>query len=147
MHLRILLPFQVFADRVDVRRIVAETTAGAYGFWPHRLDCVAALVPGILTYESDADGEVHIAVDEGALVKTGPEVRVRCGAPWAASSWMRCMRQWSNGFCSSTSRSARPVRPWRAWKPAFCAGSRSSSMKDDRSSSPEAGRPERLARE
>ncbi len=76
MHLRILLPFQVFADRVDVRRIVAETTAGAYGFWPHRLDCVAALVPGILTYESDADGEVHIAVDEGALVKTGPEVRV-----------------------------------------------------------------------
>ncbi|WP_423822278.1 F0F1 ATP synthase subunit epsilon [Salinisphaera sp. SPP-AMP-43] len=76
MHLRILLPFAVFVDRQHVQRIVVATTAGAYGFWPHRLDCVAALVPGILTYASEADGEVPIAVDEGALVKTGPEVWV-----------------------------------------------------------------------
>lgn len=76
MHLRILLPFAVFADCHHVQRIVVATTAGAYGFWPQRQDCVAALVPGLLNYASEADGEVHIAVDEGALVKTGPEVRV-----------------------------------------------------------------------
>jgi F-type H+-transporting ATPase subunit epsilon len=43
---------------------------------PHRLDCVAALAPGILIYETEAEGEVCIAVDEGVLVKTGPTVLV-----------------------------------------------------------------------
>jgi len=43
---------------------------------PHRLDCVAALAPGILIYENEAEGEVYVAVDEGVLVKTGRDVRV-----------------------------------------------------------------------
>jgi F-type H+-transporting ATPase subunit epsilon len=37
---------------------------------------VAALTPGILIYETEADGEVFVAVDEGVLVKTGPDVLV-----------------------------------------------------------------------
>jgi F-type H+-transporting ATPase subunit epsilon len=37
---------------------------------------VAALVPGILIYETKSDGEVFLAVDEGVLVKTGPDVLV-----------------------------------------------------------------------
>jgi F-type H+-transporting ATPase subunit epsilon len=76
MRLRVLLPFQVFADEPDVVRIVVETSAGSFGLLPHRLDCVAALVPGILSYESAAHGEVFLAVDEGVLVKTGADVRV-----------------------------------------------------------------------
>jgi alternate F1F0 ATPase F1 subunit epsilon len=32
--------------------------------------------PGILIYETEADGEVFVAVDEGVLVKTGPDVLV-----------------------------------------------------------------------
>ncbi|MGB7756167.1 MAG: F0F1 ATP synthase subunit epsilon, partial [Salinisphaera sp.] len=43
---------------------------------PNRLDCVVALRPGILTYETAAAGTVYIAVDAGVLVKTGAEVRV-----------------------------------------------------------------------
>ena len=43
---------------------------------PHRLDCVAALVPGILIYEDEAENEVYVAVDEGVLVKAGLEVLV-----------------------------------------------------------------------
>jgi hypothetical protein len=31
---------------------------------------------GILTYEADGGGEVYVAVDEGVLVKTGPDVLV-----------------------------------------------------------------------
>ena len=31
---------------------------------------------GILTYETEAEGEVFVAVDEGVLVKTGPDVLV-----------------------------------------------------------------------
>ncbi|MFC1766565.1 F0F1 ATP synthase subunit epsilon, partial [Planctomycetota bacterium] len=59
-----------------VSRIVAETCMGSFGLLPHRLDCVAALVPGILIYETTAKGEVYVAVDEGVLVKTGLDVLV-----------------------------------------------------------------------
>ena len=76
MHLKVLLPFQVFVEKTDVARIVAETREGSFGLLPHRLDCVAALVPGILTYQTAVDGEVFVAVDEGVLVKTGPDVLV-----------------------------------------------------------------------
>ena len=66
----------MFADKPDVSRIVAETPHGSFGLLPHRLDCVAALAPGILTYETPGDGEVFLAVDEGVLVKTGLDVLV-----------------------------------------------------------------------
>jgi F-type H+-transporting ATPase subunit epsilon len=76
MHLEILLPFEVFADEAGVSRIVVETPAGSFGLLPQRLDCVAVLSPGILTYEVDGEGDVYVAVDEGVLVKTGPQVRI-----------------------------------------------------------------------
>jgi F-type H+-transporting ATPase subunit epsilon len=76
MTLKLLLPFQVFAENAGVSRIVAESKDGSFGILPNRLDCVAALVPGILSYETQAHGEVFIAVDEGVLVKTGREVLV-----------------------------------------------------------------------
>ena len=76
MNLKILLPFQIFAAKTDVSRIVAETREGSFGLLPHRLDCVTALAPGILTYETVADGEVYVAVDEGVMVKTGPDVLI-----------------------------------------------------------------------
>jgi F-type H+-transporting ATPase subunit epsilon len=76
MHLKVLLPFQVFAEQTGVTRIVAETREGSFGLLPHRLDCVAALVPGILIYQTESSGEVLVAVDEGVLVKTGADVLV-----------------------------------------------------------------------
>ena len=76
MRLKVLLPFRIFADVNEVSRIVAETHDGSFGLLPRRRDCVAALVPGILTYESEADGEVFIAVDQGVLTKVGDTVRV-----------------------------------------------------------------------
>jgi F-type H+-transporting ATPase subunit epsilon len=76
MNLKILLPFRVHADKTGVSRIVAETLAGSLGLLPHRLDCVAALRPGILIYECESGGEVFVAVDEGVLIKTGPDVLV-----------------------------------------------------------------------
>ena len=76
MNLKVLLPFQVFAEKTGVTRIVAETREGSFGLLPHRLDCVAALVPGILIYQAESGGEVLVAVDEGVLVKTGVDVLV-----------------------------------------------------------------------
>ncbi len=76
MNIKILLPFKVFAEKTDVLRIVAETYEGSFGILPHRLDCVAALVPGILIYETQAEGETYVAIDEGVLVKAGQEVLI-----------------------------------------------------------------------
>ena len=76
MNLKVLLPFQLFAEKTGVLRIVAETREGSFGLLPRRLDCVAALAPGILIYENEAEGEAYVAVDEGVLVKTGPDVLV-----------------------------------------------------------------------
>ena len=76
MNLKILLPFRIFAEKAGVSRIVAETPGGSFGLLPHRLDFVAALTPGILIYEADGEREVYVAVDEGVLVKTGPDVLV-----------------------------------------------------------------------
>ena len=76
MNLKVLLPFGVFVEKSDVSRVVAESPVGSFGLLPHRLDCVAALAPGILTYETHADGEVFVAVDEGVLVKTGADVTI-----------------------------------------------------------------------
>jgi F-type H+-transporting ATPase subunit epsilon len=74
MKLKVLVPSQVFADIDGVERIVVETTCGSFGVLPNRLDCVAILEPGILTYETPTAGEVYLAVDEGILVKAGMDV-------------------------------------------------------------------------
>ena len=76
MNLRVLLPFGVYANIGDVRRIVVETRDGLYGLLEHRLDCVMDLVPGILTYEAGGRDETYVAVADGVLIKTGPDVFV-----------------------------------------------------------------------
>ncbi len=76
MNLKILLPSEVFAEKTEVSRLVAETREGSFGFYPNRLDCTAALSAGILCYETETDGEVFLAVDEGVLVKAGTNVLV-----------------------------------------------------------------------
>ncbi|AMV73773.1 F0F1 ATP synthase subunit epsilon [Desulfuromonas carbonis] len=76
MQLKVLLPFRIFVEKSGVTRMVAETREGSFGLLPRRRDCVAALAPGILIFETAAEGEIFLAVDEGVLVKTGREVLV-----------------------------------------------------------------------
>jgi len=87
MNLKILLPFQVFADLIGVARIVVDTREGSLGLWPRRLDCVAALAPGILIYETPSAGEAYVAVDEGVLVKAPSPARTsaNCTQPCSGS--------------------------------------------------------------
>ena len=75
MNLKILLPFKVFVDIKNVSSIVMETSEGSYGLLPRRLDCVAALVPGIFTYETGGASH-YVAVDTGVMVKAGTQVLV-----------------------------------------------------------------------
>jgi F-type H+-transporting ATPase subunit epsilon len=76
MNLKILLPFRIFDEISGVKHIVLVTNMGSFGILPHRLDCTAALVPGILTYETEAEGEKFVAIDKGIMIKTGSQVLV-----------------------------------------------------------------------
>lgn len=76
MNLKVLLPFEVFLQSTAVVRIVAQTHSGSFGLLPRRLDCTAVLAPGLLTYETPKGEEVVLAVDQGVLIKAGPEVLV-----------------------------------------------------------------------
>jgi F-type H+-transporting ATPase subunit epsilon len=76
MQLRVRLPFKVFADVENVTRIVITTPSGSFGLLPNRLDCTAALSPGLLTYSTQNGAETHLALDEGVLIKAGADVLV-----------------------------------------------------------------------
>jgi F-type H+-transporting ATPase subunit epsilon len=100
MHLKILLPPQVFVDETRVSRMVAETPDGSFGILPHRLDCVAALVPGILIYEPEGKGEVFVAVDQGVLVKSGSDVLVSVRRAIGGSDLMELRKAVEREFSS-----------------------------------------------
>ncbi len=74
LHLKILLPHSIFLEKDGVVNVQVETTAGSYGFLPQRLDCVASIAPGLLTYVTADGKEYYIAVDRGLLVKSGKTV-------------------------------------------------------------------------
>ncbi len=76
MQLKILTPAKVFCSLDRVARIVAESRSGSFGILPHRLDCVAALTAGVLTYAADEGKDIYVAVDEGVLVKVGSQVLI-----------------------------------------------------------------------
>lgn len=76
MTLKVLLPFQVFAEHTGLSAIVANTREGSFGLLPHRRDCSAALSAGILTLTSPSEGTSYVAIDEGVLVKTGAHVLI-----------------------------------------------------------------------
>jgi F-type H+-transporting ATPase subunit epsilon len=76
MHLKILLPYRTFVDKTDVARIVFVTQGGSFGLLPHRRDCVAAIAPGLFTYQIGDAHEVIVAVDQGVMVKSGGDVLV-----------------------------------------------------------------------
>lgn len=75
MNLKVLLPNEVFMNR-EVTKVTAEAQNGYFCLLPRHVDFVAALVPGLLSFEDENGGEHFLAIDEGALVKCGLEVLV-----------------------------------------------------------------------
>lgn len=75
MKLSILLPNRVFRE-VDVVKVVVETDAGQFCMLPRHVDAVGVLVPGLLEYVTQDGTDVFSAVDEGVVVKSGPNVTV-----------------------------------------------------------------------
>lgn len=75
MKLKILLPTHIAVDR-EVTKVIAEAENGSFCLLPRHIDFVAALVPGILSFESTPGQEEFVAVDDGILIKAGEEVLV-----------------------------------------------------------------------
>lgn len=75
MRLRVMLPTQVILDH-EVTKLSAEAENGGFGMLPRHIDFVTILSPGILSYQLTDGPEEFMAIDEGVLVKCGPEVRV-----------------------------------------------------------------------
>lgn len=75
MNLKILLPNVVLLNR-EVSKVTAEAQNGHFCLLPHHIDFVAALVPGLLSFEDLHGEELFVAIDEGTLVKCGEEVLV-----------------------------------------------------------------------
>ena len=75
IHLKILLPEKILVD-AEASKVSAEAPNGAFTLLPRHIDFVSALSPGIFSF-TDPDGEeIYLAVDEGTLVKKGPEIFV-----------------------------------------------------------------------
>lgn len=75
LRLRILLPTGVLVDEA-VLKVVAEAANGSFCLLPRHVDFVAALVPGVLLFTRANGTEGFVGLDEGILVKCGPEVLV-----------------------------------------------------------------------
>ena len=75
MILKVLLPDEEFLNTAATK-IIAEAKNGFFCLLPRHVDFVAALVPGLLSYELPDGTEHFLSIDEGALVKCGREVLV-----------------------------------------------------------------------
>ena len=75
MKLKVLLPAEVFLEE-EVTKVIAESHNGFFCLLPKHVDFVAAIVPGILSFEIGRGREVFLAVDEGILIKCGQEVLI-----------------------------------------------------------------------
>jgi len=73
MTLKVLLPERVLIDEA-VSKVKAEAINGSFTLLPRHVDFVAALVPGILSFEPEGGAERYAAIDEGTLVKCGDQV-------------------------------------------------------------------------
>ncbi len=75
MNLKVLLPSEILLDR-QVLKLTAEAPNGFFCLLPRHIDFVATIVPGILSFLDSESVEHFVAVDEGTLVKCGPQVLV-----------------------------------------------------------------------
>jgi F-type H+-transporting ATPase subunit epsilon len=75
MSLKILLPDGILLDQT-VLKVTAEAENGSFCLLPRHVDFLAALVPGLLSFQDQASQERFVAIDAGILVKQGSQVLV-----------------------------------------------------------------------
>jgi len=76
MKLKIVTPQDTVLEKDYITKVTIETTEGVYGLLPKRLDCAAALVPGILTFMTREGNEEYVGLDRGLFVKVGETIKI-----------------------------------------------------------------------
>ena len=79
MKLMVRLPTEILM-REEVTRIKAEAPNGWFTLLPRHIDFTTALVPSVVAFKRPGAAEEYLAVDQGILVKCGPEVSVSARA-------------------------------------------------------------------
>jgi len=74
--LKIFLPTGIFMEKTNITNVTAETTVGSFCLLPHRLDCIAVLRAGILTFDDDSKEKRYVAINEGLLIKSQNNVLI-----------------------------------------------------------------------
>jgi F-type H+-transporting ATPase subunit epsilon len=119
MKLKVLLPTEILVDEA-VRKITAEAANGSFCLLPRHIDFVTALVPGLLSFETQKEGqEVFVAVAEGVLVKSGEEVLVSVRNAARGGAWARCVGSWKRNSWFLTRKKKQPALPWQESRPAL----------------------------
>lgn len=75
MQLKLNTPHEIILDIV-VSKVIAEGTHGSFCLLPRHVDFLAALVPGLLSWQDESGNESFAAVGAGILVKRGGDVFV-----------------------------------------------------------------------
>lgn len=75
MRLTVRMPTEIFMQE-EVTKIKAEALNGWFGMLPKHIDFVTALAPGVLAFTPVGKLEQYLAIEQGMLVKCGPEVSV-----------------------------------------------------------------------
>ncbi len=75
MRLTLNTPNEIMLD-LAVTKVIAEGMHGLFCLLPQHVDFLAALVPGLLSWEDESGGESFAAVGVGILVKQADRVMV-----------------------------------------------------------------------
>ncbi|EEX08472.1 ATP synthase F1, epsilon subunit [Ruegeria lacuscaerulensis ITI-1157] len=75
MHVALRLPTRTLYEGTATA-LTAVAPNGSFGILPNHVDFVTALVPSVLTLKTPEGHECFFGIDEGMLVKKGPDVSV-----------------------------------------------------------------------
>jgi F-type H+-transporting ATPase subunit epsilon len=109
MRLSIRVPYGPIVEVSEVQSLNLDTTEGSMGLLPHRLDFVAAIVPGILTYTTADQPEAAVALDQGVITKAGDEVQIIVRQAVPGKDWDQLHRLVNEDFLGQ-SEQERAVR-------------------------------------
>ena len=108
MRLTVRLPAEILLQE-EVSRIKAEAENGWFGMLPRHIDFVTALVPSVLTFQPIGKPEEYLAIDQGILVKCGPDVSVSTRAAVRGTSLEQFERDVESQFRAQEEREKKSL--------------------------------------
>jgi len=103
MRFTVRVPTEILFTE-EVTGIKAEAPNGWFGILPKHVDYVTVLVPGVMTLVLVTGEEEYLAIDQGILVKCGPEVSVSTRAAVRGTNLEKLKRDVARQFEAESER-------------------------------------------